>query len=51
VTAGPEGTDIRDVTYTGEPAKAIAAYAQLSEAAVIVVRSGYPGSGAGFGVT
>ena len=32
VTAGPEGTHIRNVTYKGEPGKAIAAYAQLSEA-------------------
>ena len=41
VTAGPEGTDIRRVTYKGEPAKAIAAYAELSEAAVIVIGKYY----------
>lgn len=41
VSAGPEGTDIRRVTYKGEPAKAIAAYAELSEAAVIIIGKYY----------
>jgi len=40
VTAGPEGTHIRNVTSKGEPARAIAAYAQLSEAAVIIIGKG-----------
>ena len=41
VKAGPEGTGIRRVTYKGEPAKAIAAYAELSEAAVIIIGKYY----------
>ena len=41
VTAGPEGTHIRNVTSKGEPARAIAAYAQLSEAAVIIIGKYY----------
>lgn len=41
VTVGPEGTHIRNVTYKGEPGKAIAAYAQLSEAAAIIIGKYY----------
>jgi len=40
-TAGPAGTGIRHVTYKGEPEKAIAAYAELSEASVIIIGKYY----------